>query len=117
VPRKRQLEVGKRIWIGTECENRWNELGRAQALEREYAERDKIAAGRGAVGSARRKLDDLYGQLAKAPRFGPLHNQLISDIRTLKDQMRHVGLRGFGILLAPASLTQGAMAGSASLPK
>jgi hypothetical protein len=85
VPRKRQLEVGKRIWVGTECENRWDDPGRAQA---EYAKRNKIAAGRGVVGSASSKLDILYDELAKAPRFGPLHNQLISDIRTVKDQMR-----------------------------
>ena len=97
--RKRLLDPYARVWIGAECENRWDELARCNALKRAFAGRRRRALRSWRFSIEQKpgtnpilRLHELHEKLAKIPvaqrpsRRQEI-NELICEIRSLKIAM------------------------------
>jgi hypothetical protein len=97
--RKRLLGFNARMWIGAECETRWDDLARSRAIERSFASRRRQASRSSRFIIEQKpgtdpvlRLQELYDQLATIPiakrrtRRAEI-NVLICEIRDLKVAM------------------------------
>jgi hypothetical protein len=97
--RKRLLNFFARMWIGAECENRWDELAHSRAFEREFARRRRQASRSWRFKVEQKpetdpslRLQELREKLASIPvakRLTQRHavNELVCEIRSLKVAM------------------------------
>lgn len=97
--RKRLLNFFARMWIGAECENRWDELARSRAFEREFARRRRQASRSWRFKIEQKaetdpilRLQELQEKLASisaAKRLAQRQaiNELVCEIRSLKVDM------------------------------
>jgi hypothetical protein len=93
------LNASARVWVGAECENRWDELTRFNAFKRTFAERRRRASRSWRFSIEQtpgtnpiQRIQELQERLAKIPvakrpsRRQEI-NELICEIRSLKVAM------------------------------